>query len=295
MHEEAGIRLAIRTKHVDTLITEACIKLGAGEEAAQTCGKAIANSLTKDTLHFISGSEVQALAKYAQEQNFDTSKIDVKKEVPKIHKKAYNPAVDGLDIALFGRMVAQAAELNIEAAASFSHAISTHKVTNEVEFFTALDDYSTDPGSAHMGSLEFNSATYYRYISLDLGQLYETLGDGEFIPKAIEAFTKALYIAVPQARQTTQSAASPWEYAKVFVRRGQRLQVPFETAVKYTEKEGGFIRPSITGLKDYLGKKEKLSGSLFGKVKEFDFGEDENFSIDKLVAGIQEAVQVQKK
>ena len=53
-------------------------------------------------------------------------------------------------------MVAQAAELNIEAAASFSHAISTHKVSNEVEFFTALDDLSIEPGAAHMGSLEFN-------------------------------------------------------------------------------------------------------------------------------------------
>ncbi|MDR2021049.1 MAG: type I-E CRISPR-associated protein Cas7/Cse4/CasC, partial [Treponema sp.] len=140
-------------------------------------------------------------------------------------------------------------------AASFSHAISTHKVANEVEFFTALDDYSDEKGSAHMGSLEFNSATYYRCISLDLGQLYRTLGDGEFIPGAIEAFTKALYAAVPSARQTSQSAASFWEYAKVFVRRGQRLQVPFETAVK--AENGGFLKPSIDKLKDYIEKKSR--------------------------------------
>ncbi|MDR0926055.1 MAG: type I-E CRISPR-associated protein Cas7/Cse4/CasC [Hungatella sp.] len=283
------ISLAIRTKHIDTLIGEACLKLGARDDAAKGSGETIAAALTKDTLHFISVSEVNALAEYAKEKSFDKSKIDLK-EVIKIHKKAYSPAVDGLDIALFGRMVAQAAELNVEAAASFSHAISTHKVTNEVEFFTALDDFSTDQGSAHMGSLEFNSATYYRYISLDLGQLYDTLGDGEFISKAIEAFTKALYIAVPSARQTTQSGASPWEYAKILVRRGQRLQVPFETAIK--QKDGGFLNPSIEFLKEYIGKKEKLSGSLFGKINEFDFGEDDSFSIDHLIAGIQKAVQV---
>ena len=197
-------------------------------------------------------------------------------------------AVDALDIALFGRMVAQATTLNIEAATSFAHAISTHKVTNEVEFFTALDDCQTEQGSAHMGSLEFNSATYYRYVSLDIGQLWENLA-GQNIPESIAAFTKALYVALPSARQTTQSGACPWEFAKVFVRRGQRLQVPFETAVR--AKNGGFLQASKEELCNYLEKKEKLAGSLFSKVDEFTFGDDENFNIDKLVESIQSAVQ----
>ena len=116
-----------------------------------------------------------------------------------------NKAADGLDIALFGRMVAQEPSVNIQAAAAFSHAITTHKVANEVEFFTALDDLQQDPGAAHMGSLEYNSGTYYRYISLDLGQLWENLGGcEEDIKKAIDVFVKALYIAVPSARQNCE-------------------------------------------------------------------------------------------
>lgn len=106
-----------------------------------------------------------AFAAYAQDNDFDASKFK-DKELAKIAKKALNPALDALDIALFGRMVAKAADMNVEAAASFAHAISTHRVSNEVEFFTALDDLQEEPGSAHMGSLEFNSATYYRYVSL---------------------------------------------------------------------------------------------------------------------------------
>jgi CRISPR system Cascade subunit CasC len=195
-----------------------------------------------------------------------------------------NPAVDGVDIALFGRMVAQAADLNVEAAASFSHAISTHKVSNEVEFFTALDDEATEPGSAHMGSLEFNSATYYRYVSLDLGQLCQTLA-GNNLPEAVEQFTKALFVAVPAARQTTQSGASPWAFAKVLVRKGQRLQIPFEAPVK--AKGDGFLQPSIDVMTDYLSKQEKLHGSLFGKLAEYTFGEDEQFSIDDLVTALK--------
>jgi len=158
-----------------------------------------------------------------------------------------------------------------------------------VEFFTAVDDLQTEQGAGHMGSLEFNSATYYRYISLNLGQLYQSLA-GQSLPEAIDAFTKALFVAVPSARQSTMSGASPWDFAKIFVRKGQRLQVPFETAIK--AKEGGYLQPSIQALTDYLSKKEKLYGSLFGKQAEYTFGEDENFSIDELVAELKTHVVV---
>lgn len=284
-----GFKLGIRSKHINDLVKEQCKALGADEEKAQACGEAIMTCFSKDTLHFFTESEAKALAEYAQEKEFDHEKIK-DKEAFKLSKKVINPALDGLDIALFGRMVAQSNDLNIEAAASFSHAISTHKVSNEVEFFTALDDYNLEHevlGSGHMGSLEFNSATYYRYICLDLGQLWNNL-NGTGLEQAVDAFTKALFLAIPAARQTTQSGASCWEFAKIMVRKGQRLQVPFETAIK--PKEGGFLQNSIDCLSEYLRKKEKLAGSLFGKQAEFTFGTDENYSIDNLVDDLKSIV-----
>lgn len=285
--QDFGIKLGVRTKKVSELLTAAMQRAGAEEAAANLCAEKIAAVLSDDTLLFISATEAAAFAAYAKELGFDAAAIK-EKELGKVGKKALNPAVDALDIALFGRMVAKAPDMNVEAAASFAHAISTHKVTNEVEFFTALDDLQDEPGSAHMGSLEFNAATYYRYISLDLGQLAQTLGPDADLKAAVEAFTKALFVAVPSARQTTQSGASPWEFAKVLVRRGQRLQVPFETAVK---AQGGYLQPSVVALKDYLGKKEKLAGSLFGKVADYEWGEDEHFSIDTLIARLQSHVE----
>ena len=324
MHDEFGVKTGARTRLLSRIIENACKNEGANESQAKACGDKIEKIFIKkessrdkdeedpskdsskeeerksDTLIFLAPREIKLIAQRFKEVKFDPDKV-IKQSDPKKQAKEFAGIIgeqklktaenlDGLDIALFGRMVAQAAEMNVEAAASFSHAISTHKAVNEVEFFTALDDYANEKESAHMGTLEFNSATYYRYISLDLGQLYETLGSSEFIPQAIDAFTKALYTAVPSARQATQSAASHWEYAKILVRRGQRLQIPFETPVK--AKDGGFLKPSIEELKCYIGKKEKCSGSLFGKIKEFDFGEDENFSVDNLIAGIQKAVQI---
>lgn len=321
-----GANMGTRTKLIGVLIAKACAEIGANAEQAQACGAKIENIFIKkgkddkkekkgkaadnneevaedsgaeetvsnektNTLLFLSPKEVTILAEAFKANNFNPDEVikDAKnpvKDVVKLIGKV-DQHIDALDIALFGRMVAQAATLNVEAAASFAHAISTHKVTNEVEFFTALDDESKEPGSAHMGSLEFNSATYYRYVSLNVGQLFQTLG-GLNVPEAIETFVKALFVAVPGARQTTQSGASPWEFTRVLVRKGQRLQVPFETAVK--SSNGGFLEPSKEKMCEYLDKKEKLAGSLFGRIQSFDFGDDAEFNIDKLIEAIKAAV-----
>lgn len=293
--QDFGIKLAVRTKYVAEKIANFSNSDKSTEEQIVETAQAIADKLTKDTLHFFSDTEAEALALYAEEIGFDKTAVK-EKEVVNRHKKALGKSLanlDGLDIALFGRMVAQATTLNVEAASSFSHAISTHKSTAEVEFFTALDDEKPeemgDAGSSHMGSLEFNSATYYRYISIDLGQLVETLGGDEHLEKAIEAFTKALYIAVPYARQSTQAGYNLWDYAKVFVRKGQGIQASFENPVK--SRGEGFLKPSIEQLNSFLESKEKLSGSLFGKIDEFTWGLDEEFSIDDLITGLQKAVK----
>ena len=323
--KELGIATGTRTKWLKKMVAQACQEHGASEEQAERCGAKIEGAFIKggkddgkkkgkkkddesegaeeveaagektDTLIFLSPSEVAKLAEAFQEQGFDPDKVVTQakqdKQAGEIAKLIGKPnlSVDGLDIALFGRMVAQAATMNVEAAASFAHAISTHKVTNEVEFFTALDDMQEEPGSAHMGSLEFNSATYYRYVSLDVGQLWQSLC-GVAVPEAVEAFIKALYLAVPSARQTTQSGACPWEYAQVFVRRGQRLQVPFETPVPKA-RDGGFLEPSKAALAEYLARKEKLAGSLFGKIAACTYGEDENYSVDALIGDVKKALE----
>lgn len=287
---EFGIKLAVRTKYVSELIQKEVLALGANEEQAKACGDSIEQALTKDSLHFFSETEAKALADYANMKGFSLQDKDAK-EIIKVHKDASISgfkALDGLDIALFGRMVAQGPDLTLEGASVFAHAISTHKANTEVEFFTALDDVKTEfeseGGAGHMGTLEFNSATYYRYVALDIGQLVETLGGDEHLDVALSVFIKALYVAVPIARQKTQAGSNLWDYARVYVRRGQRLQASFEEPIK--TKGEGYLKPSIEALESFLDKKEKLSGSLFGKVDEFTWGIDEGFSIDTLVSSV---------
>ena len=310
---DLGVRCGIRTKNLERLLQAACEEKGATPEQAAACAAPIASALAKDTLLFISNTEIGKLADYAKENNFtlqteskakkgkkkdDALSDDAnvaggslpKAEVTRIAKILSYRAADGLDIALFGRMVAMDASVNVHAAAAFSHAISTHKSTNEVEFFTALDDApdpdKDDAGSAHMGTLEYNSATYYRYISLDLGQLWENLG-GEDIEKSVSAFINALYIAVPAARQNTQSGACLWDYARVLLRKGPRMQVSFDEPVR--AKGSGWLAPSIEALNAALTENERACDSLYGKQAEFTFGKGA-MSIDELRKGVQTAL-----
>lgn len=282
-----GVKLAMRTRTIADKIAKACVELGADQECAQDCAKKISDSLAKDkTLYFLTDTEIEKHAQYAQALNFDASSVK-DKEVQKNAKKVRVKALDGLDIALFGRMVALAPELNVTAAASFSHAISTHEANTELEFFTALDDAEELIKSGHMGTLEFNSATYYRYVSLDLGQLYETL-DGQGLELAVEAFTKALFIAMPAARQNTLSGACPWDYARILVRKGQRLQLSFEKPVRASN---GYLKPSIEALDRGLAAQEHMFGSLYGKQADYCISADSELNIDGLVEKLKSVVE----
>ena len=291
---ELGVKTAQRTKLVMRIIAEKCLALGATVEQASNCGKAAASCFTKnvkdgssDTLLFISDSEAEAIAKFFQEHAFNEKE---NKDLLKVCKDNFNPVRDGMDIALFGRMVAEAPEMNVEAAASFAHAISTHRVDPEIDFFTALEDQQQDKsGAAHMGTTEFNSATYYRYVSLDLGQLAKTMKTEDLLP-SVEAFVKALFLAVPAARQATMSAASPWDYAIVTLRQGQRMQLPFNSAVKRTAEKPDIVVNSIQAMKERYASTKQLYGSLFGLKAEMEIGLGTG-SVDTLLDGLRTAMQ----
>lgn len=287
MHD-LGVKLGLRTKKIVEVLKDKLVTCGCEEEKATACAKAVGDQLSDDSLIFLSDSEFTDLAEQVKKKNFDPKAIK-DKEVKSYIKKTLATVQDGLDIGLFGRMVAKAPTMNVEAAASFSHAFSTHAVTQDLDFFTALDDCETEPGSAHMGTTEFTSATYYRYVSLNVEQLKETLGieSEEDLRYAVSSFIKALYLAVPSARQTTMSASCLWDYAQVLVRNGQRMQVSFEKPV-VNGRDSGYLSPSIRALEERLAVQQKQAGSLYGLKERVVFSDET--SIDEVIDRVMEAI-----
>ncbi|WP_030826201.1 type I-E CRISPR-associated protein Cas7/Cse4/CasC [Streptomyces hygroscopicus] len=113
------------------------------------------------------------------------------------------------DIGLFGRMVADNTDFNVNGASQVAHALSTHAVVNEFDYYTALDDLRPDaePAADMIGTVDFNAACFYRYANLDLGQLEKNLeGDAELAARAARAWLLSFIHAVPSGKQNSMAA-----------------------------------------------------------------------------------------
>lgn len=139
-----------------------------------------------------------------------------------------------VDVALFGRMVADDADLNVDAATQVAHAISVHAVDAESDFFTAVDDRKKkgdeddeagDNGAAMLGQIEFNAATYYRYANVDANRLYETLGDVDATAKAIGAFIQSFVMSMPQGKIHGFAQGTMPELVVIMVRDSQGVNL----------------------------------------------------------------------
>ncbi|MFT3797941.1 type I-E CRISPR-associated protein Cas7/Cse4/CasC [Microbacterium sp.] len=132
---------------------------------------------------------------------------------PKAHLKGADVknALDSshsVDLSLFGRMVADASDLNVDAACQVAHAVSVHPVETEFDYFTAVDDHKDadaeeDAGAGMIGTVEFNASTLYRYATIDVDLLARNLGDADATRLAVEAFVRAFVTSMPSGKQNT--------------------------------------------------------------------------------------------
>lgn len=179
----------------------------------------------------------------AKKDSADTAPKDVKAAVEAVFNGG-----KAVDVALFGRMLADMPEKNQTAACQVAHAISTHAVEREFDFFTAVDDLRPDDtaGADMMGTVEFNSACYYRYAALDWEQLKHNLqDDAELACKGVRALLEGFVVAEPTGKQNSFAAHNPPEYVLVSVRRNtapRSLANAFELAVLEREARAGLTR-----------------------------------------------------
>jgi len=162
--------------------------------------------------------QLAPLAK-ASEEGRGKKKVSLPADVKKALEAVFNGG-RAVDMALFGRMLADRAEWNVDAAAQVAHAISTHKVDREFDFYTAVDDLNPkeETGAGMMGDVEFYSATLYRYAQLDLDKLYENLqADADLAIRGTEAFLRSFSTTLPSGKQNTFAAHNLPDFIAVVV------------------------------------------------------------------------------
>ncbi len=239
--EESSLFSGSRSKYfmpkMIEILREARQEEAAAEKSAREIFEAAKIKFDKDgssnNLFYFSDGELQAAAQaYLAESDAKKAAAAAVKQLEKVTK-------DGVDIAFFGRMIADS-ELTLEGAASFSHAISTNAVNNDIDFFTAVDDLKPDDvtGSSHMGDLEFNTACYYRYVGLNLDLLADDRHLGALSlderREAVRRFLGAVLTAFPEARKNSMAAPTLPGFVLAVTRRGQPLSLAnaFEKPVR---------------------------------------------------------------
>ena len=196
--------------------------------------KRISDRAVSNAALFLSNQQIDKLAQAIIEANGE-------KIPPKQVKEILNTE-HGIEIALFGRMVAEAADFNVDAACQVAHALSVHGSEPDFDYYTAVDDVvraSDDAtGAGMIGTVEMASSTFYRYANINLDALNANLGDASVSVEATLAFVRAFIESMPTGKQNSFAARTLPDAVIVTVRNDRPISYvnAFEKAI--TEVKG---------------------------------------------------------
>lgn len=249
--------VGVRTLYVADYVAEKMCSLDSALSREEALSKAVkvfedAGIKIKDSkaraLFFLGDRQAKCLAEAALAGETD------KKNLQKILKE--NPAID---IALFGRMLADDPSLNEDASAQVAHSISTHGVQNEFDFYTGVDDLASEDnaGAGMMGTIEFNAATHYRYANVAVHELLRQVKNPQETVSALKLFVQAFANTLPTGK-INSFAHQTVPQALLIVLRSDRpvnLVSAFEQPVR---SENGYIDASIKKMLEEYYSVEKF-------------------------------------
>lgn len=243
-----------------------------------------------DALFFISMGQVRTIADLIISGEEDKKQYkNALKEVPSI------------DMIMFGRMVASDPSLNYDATVQVAHGISTHTVHNEYDYFTAVDDCSQDEeaGAGHLGTVEFNSSTMYRFATINVPELSDYVGTET--GKAVREFLEAFIYSMPTGKENTFANRTLPFAIYITVRNDQPINLcgAFERPVK--AGQDGYEEASEKAFVEYA----KELYTKYGNAPAYSFGMGNQISsltetasvpaiLDKLEKVINEQVGPEK-
>ena len=268
--------LGARTKRVIGMVEEEILALQPDANAkklAQNVLEMAGVKFKKKTKDSGEDAEAEALFFMSTGQAKALARIAVQDNIGKNEAKEALKGTPSVDIALFGRMVASEPLLNCDAAAQVAHSISTHTVQNEFDYFTAVDDLAPEDtvGAGHLGTLEFNSSTMYRYATVNLLELASSLGNAD-TAKAARGFVEAFIRSMPTGRQNSYANRTLPSMVYVTIRRDQPVNLcgAFERPVRVSEN--GYAAESEKRLVKHA--KEIYSAYAAEPAEAFAIGEE---------------------
>ncbi|WP_051816604.1 type I-E CRISPR-associated protein Cas7/Cse4/CasC [Kitasatospora sp. NRRL B-11411] len=206
-------------------------------------------------------------------------------------------------VAAYGRMLANEAASSVNGAVQVAHGLTTHRLSVQTDFFSAVDDVlkgGTESGAGHIGDQRYTSGVYHRYASLNWPELLHNLdGDEATAREVLEAFVRAFITTVLPAKGNNTAAFTVPHLVYVVVRtdRPVNLVGAFESPVQAAE-DGGFLPGSLAALSRHAAATDRFLGTAHrafhahaGLVEDAvpDLGERME-SLDDLISSTTDAV-----
>lgn len=259
-------------------------------------------TLATGYLVFIANREIDDLADIAI--SWADGGVDPKKPDGKSKKDVQSAfkGIQAVDIALFGRMLADASDLNIEASSQVAHAISVNEISQEYDYFTAVDDCAADDnaGAGMLGTVSFNSSTLYRYATVNIDALMGQLESAEATACGVATFVEAFVKSMPTGKQNTFANRTLPNVVAVSLREDQPINLvsAFERPV-YAERDRSITQIAAERLVACAREVEEAYARSAQMSWHVSYGIDttsldffgEGVPLDSLVGGVRNAVE----
>lgn len=182
----------------------------------------------------------------------------------KAEAKAILDTDHSVDMAMFGRMVADDAAYNVDASVQVAHAIGIHGSTPDFDYFTAVDDLAEEgeeTGAGMIGTVQMMSSTMYRYATINFEGLRKNLDSVDAARLAVRHFIEAFVSSMPTGKINTFANQTLPELVYVAVRdtRPVSLVNAFEVPV---ETDQGASRRKVAA--DRLAQEARDVESVYG-------------------------------
>lgn len=293
--------LGVRTKQMGKEVFKALSDAGIAEKAAREWAKSIAKQFGKlKSEKKTEGNEdleIEQLAHFGPEEREAIDQLvatcaERGSEPTEAELKLLRQPRKAVDIAMFGRMLADSPAFNVEAAVQVAHAVTVHKTAVEDDYFSAVDDLNKgleDKGAGHIGERGYGAGLFYLYVCIDRALLQENLGgDAVLTRKALEAFIHAVTKVSPTGMQNSFASRAYASY--VLAEKGDQqprsLAQAFLKPVQPFENESLFDK-TVSALTLRLENFDKVYGACADARYSIN-AETGDGSLGELVAFVQE-------
>lgn len=187
------------------------------------------------------------------------------REIIKAIEKTVSRAAAPGEIALYGRMMASLPSGNVDSAVQVAHAISTHAIEQEFDYFTAVDDLIAPEGeeavTGHIGDTPFSSAVFYRYANVSVDKLAENLGGRDLLPVLLRGFAESFVKSMPSGHQNGYAALALPSVVLMTVRQSQPFSLvnAFEQPAR-AQRGRSLLENSVQKLALHWAELEELYG-----------------------------------